>query len=289
MYHTTLTFAVAPDAEIFAIGDIHGHAPLLEALLERIAQTPRLAGRRRIVVFLGDLINRGPQSLRSLDLAASARERTGADEIVGLWGNHEQMVRLAMLSAHDPRCISARALWMEHGGPGFLAELGIESPFALANALGEKRLAWFIGLKPHFRSGNVLFVHGGVNPRIPLAAFLLAPVEVDIAKLDYDLHWAWIRYTFARFEPRQEGRRGHQGVFVAHGHLQGHLDIATGAGAQIARDRINLDGGSYSTGRARMARFVGNELSLYEAAIADDEAAGVRFSAQPVDWIDTPA
>ncbi|MFC0218169.1 metallophosphoesterase [Pseudochelatococcus lubricantis] len=288
MTHTlTLTFSVAPDAEIFAIGDIHGHAPLLDDLLERIARTPRLPGKRRIVVFLGDLINRGPQSIATLDLAAAAHERVQADEVVGLWGNHEQMLRLAMLPAHDPRCISARALWMQHGGPGFLAELGIGSPFALADALGERRLAWLTGLRPHFRSGNVLFVHGGVNPRIPLAAFLLAPVEVDIAKLDYDLHWAWIRYTFARFEPRQEGRRGHQGVFVAHGHLQGHLDVVTRADAQLARDRINLDGGSYSTGRARMARFVDDRLSLFEAAVTETGIPGKGFDAVPVDWIDT--
>lgn len=273
-------FSVAPDVEVFAVGDIHGFAGLLDAALERIARVPRIAGRRRVVVFLGDLINRGPRSLRALDLAREAGGRVGADEVVGLWGNHEQILHLAMLPADDPRGVSARALWMDHGGPGFLAELGVDAPSQVRGALGAERLAWLHSLRPHYRSGDVLFVHGGVNPRIPLAAFLLAPVEVDIGRLDYDLHWAWVRYTFARFWPRQEGRRGHQGVFVAHGHLQGHLDVATAAADQAARDRINLDGGSYSTGRARLARFVDDGLWLDEVALAGEE-----FAAAPVDWL----
>lgn len=273
-------FAVAPDVEVFAIGDIHGYADLLDRALERIAQVPRVAGLRRVVVLLGDLINRGPQSLRALDLARAAAGRTGADEVVGLWGNHEQILHLAMLPDDDPRGISARTLWMDHGGPGFLAELGVDSPGEVRAALGGDRLAWLASLRPHYRSGDVLFVHGGVNPRIPLAAFLLAPVEVDIGRLDYDLHWAWVRYTFARFSPRQEGRRGHQGVFVAHGHLQGHLDVATAAADQVERDRINLDGGSYSTGRARIARFVGDSLWIDEVALEDG-----GFDAEPVAWL----
>lgn len=279
-FHDKLDFSVAPDAEVFAIGDIHGHADLLDAALERIARVPRIEGKRRIVVFLGDLINRGPQSLRALDLAREAGPRVGADEIVGLWGNHEQILHLAMLPADDPRGMSARALWAEHGGPGFLAELGVASPFEVRDALGEARLGWLAGLAPHVRSGDVLFVHGGVNPRIPLAAFLLAPVDVDIGRLDFDLHWAWVRYTFARFWPRQEGRRGHQGVFVVHGHLQGHLDVATAAADQIARDRINLDGGSYSTGRARLARLVGDDIWLDEVRSAEG-----AFDAAPAVWI----
>ncbi len=279
-YKESIGFSVAPDVEIFAIGDVHGHADLLDAALERITQVPRIDGKRRRLVFLGDLINRGPQSLRALDLARMAAARTGADEVIGLWGNHEQIVHLSMLPADDPRSVSARSLWMEHGGPGFLAELGVERPADVREALGADRLAWFAGLKPHHRSGDVLFVHGGVNPRLPLAAFLIAPVEVDIGRLDYDLHWAWVRYTFARFWPRQEARRGHQGVFVVHGHLQGHLDVATAAADQVARDRINLDGGSYSTGRVRLARFVDDRMWL------DEVTGGTgRFDAPAVDWL----
>lgn len=275
-----LGFPVSPDAEIFAIGDIHGHASLLEAALARIGEVPRVEGKRRIVVLLGDLINRGPESLRALDLAREAGPRTGADEVVGLWGNHEQIVHLATLPADDPRSASACKLWMQHGGPGFLAELGVDDPSHVREALGADRLAWFAGLRPYYRSGNVLCVHGGVNPRIPLAAFLLAPVEVDIGRLDYDLHWAWVRYTFARFWPRQERRRGHQGVFVAHGHLQGHLDVVTSAADQLARDRVNLDGGSYSTGRARFARFIDDRIWLGEVA-----APGGEFDTPPAAWL----
>lgn len=60
---------VLPDgAEIFAIGDVHGQADLLAAALTSIAQTPRTAPVRHLV-FLGDLIDRGPKSIASIHLA----------------------------------------------------------------------------------------------------------------------------------------------------------------------------------------------------------------------------
>src|SRR5271163_2362827 len=84
--------AGAPGAEIFAIGDIHGRSDLLAALLDEAAREPRRADART-VVFLGDLIDRGPDSLGAIDLAIEARERIGADRAIGLMGNHETMMR----------------------------------------------------------------------------------------------------------------------------------------------------------------------------------------------------
>lgn len=276
----TPEFAVPPDVELFAIGDVHGYAVLLETLLERIENAPRIPGKRRIVVFTGDLISRGPASIAAIDLARTCGKRVQADAVIGLWGNHEQLLRLSMLHSDDQRCRSARALWMEHGGTNVLAELELDSAEGLRAALGAERLAWLNGFKHYHCEGSVLLVHGGLNPQIRPEPFLEAPIDIDIGTLDYDQHWAWIRYTFLRHVPQDNGKRGHHGFLVVHGHTQGHLDVVTDAAGQLSRDRLNLDGGSYTTGCVRMVHILSSQLTLHEAR------AGQDFSATPpVDWM----
>jgi hypothetical protein len=80
-----------PDGlRIYAIGDIHGRADLLESLLLQIDEDCRLhPSRRPIVVFIGDYIDRGPASREVLDLLLGY-ERT--KETIFLRGNHETFV-----------------------------------------------------------------------------------------------------------------------------------------------------------------------------------------------------
>ena len=66
--------AGADDVEIFAVGDIHGRSDLFAALLDEAAREPRRAARR-VVVLLGDLVDRGPDSLGAIDLAIGAARR----------------------------------------------------------------------------------------------------------------------------------------------------------------------------------------------------------------------
>ena len=73
----SLPLGVSPEAEIFAVGDIHGRSDLLAALIDEAAREPKLRDKRTIV-FLGDLVDRGPDSLGAIDLAMgceSARRR----------------------------------------------------------------------------------------------------------------------------------------------------------------------------------------------------------------------
>ena len=91
----SLPLGVSPEAEIFAIGDIHGRSDLLAALIDEAAREPKLRDKRTIV-FLGDLVDRGSDSLGAIDLAMAAKARVGADEEIALMGNHETMMRLAL-------------------------------------------------------------------------------------------------------------------------------------------------------------------------------------------------
>jgi serine/threonine protein phosphatase 1 len=263
--------SVAPDVEIFAVGDIHGRTDLLHALLDEAAREPRRR-ERRTIVFLGDLVDRGPDSLGAIDLAIGARERIGAQESIGLTGNHEAMMRLAL----DPQApwdvaIEAFEAWLRNGGVATVGEFAaFELPpsdpdeflTVVRVALPERVRDWLASLRSHWRSGDVLFVHAGVNPRVDLEAFLATPWNTPLARLDEDRHWAWVRWPFLEFSP---GADGFFGLFVVHGHTPNDAKAKPSHADQIARFRLNLDAGSGMTGLAKMAVLRGNEAKVVTA------------------------
>ena len=84
--------ATLPDGiEIFAIGDVHGQADLLDTALSSIAATPRGANVRHLI-FLGDLVDRVPASVAAVNLAIDGRGRALADHLHVLPGNHDLML-----------------------------------------------------------------------------------------------------------------------------------------------------------------------------------------------------
>lgn len=257
-------FACDPADELIMIGDIHGYADLLEALLAHAANIPRLASRARKLIFLGDLIDRGSESIRSLDLAIGAAARLEC-EVIGLLGNHEQFLRIA-LEEIDVISDLAAANWVRNGGVAVINELKQMTPgdgLDVPAALGEARLAWLNALRSHYRSGKIMAVHAGLNPDIALDEFLSQPWLVNFRGFKEKAHWAWVREPFLNHIP--EPGQGHHGLFVVHGHST-PADDTVSVDVQISRSRINLDAGSYKTGRARMVRIIGDEATLFEAA-----------------------
>jgi serine/threonine protein phosphatase 1 len=254
----SLPLGVGPETEIFVVGDIHGRSDLLAALIDEAAREPKLRDRRAIV-FLGDLVDRGPDSLGAIDLAIGAKARVGADDSIALMGNHETMMRLAL----DPETLQDDAIdafetWMGNGGDRTVAEFlkAGKQPKDLAELLAQARaslpprvLAWLSSLKPSWRSGQVLFVHAGVNPQVDLETFLAVPWNTPLHKLDEDRHWAWVRWPFLEHRPFA----GFSGFFVVHGHTPNDARRDPSHEDQIARFRLNLDAGSAMTGVAKMA------------------------------------
>ncbi len=240
------------------MGDIHGRSDLLAALIDEAAREPKLRDKRQIV-FLGDLVDRGPDSLGAIDLAMGAKARVGADESITLMGNHETMMRLA-LDPESPQndAIDAFETWMANGGDRTVAEFlkTRQQPKDLAELLAYARaslpprvLAWLSSLKPSWRSGQVLFVHAGVNPEVDLETFLAVPWNTPLHKLDEDRHWAWVRWPFLKHRPLA----GFGGFFVVHGHTPNDARRDPSHADQIAQFRLNLDAGSAMTGVAKMA------------------------------------
>ena len=93
--------------ETVAIGDVHGRADLLEALLEEVTSAPE----RRRVVFLGDIVDRGPDSRLALKLVAQELEASSQSFL--LLGNHEELMLKFLDERHKGGPFH---IWMQNGG-----------------------------------------------------------------------------------------------------------------------------------------------------------------------------
>ena len=210
----------------YAIGDIHGRLDLLELLLADIerdgaAREPR----KTVLVFLGDVIDRGPDSRAVLERLRTYRRpqlRT-----VFLAGNHEEVL-LRLLGGEQGLLNS----WLTFGGAETLKSYGVD-PVAV-QAMGEARaleairaafpdyhLAFLRSFADTRRFGAYLFVHAGIRPGLDL------PLQSQT-----DLRW--IRSPFLEDE-------SDHGFVVVHGHSI--------SGEVVERpNRIGIDTGAYRTG-----------------------------------------
>ncbi len=215
----------APLAPFHAIGDVHGRADLLEALLQRL----RAAPTEGPLVILGDMIDRGPDSAQVLRLLHGM----AVSDLVCLLGNHEQMM-LDFLEAPDQRA----ERWLRNGGLNTLESFDVAPPEmavpgSAARCAGELRqalgpiLPWLQARPVIWRSGNVVAAHAGLDPN-------RAPESQE----RHDLIWGHPR--FAK-RPRRDG------LWVVHGHVVQPEPLSH-------EGRIALDTGSWFTGRLSAAR-----------------------------------
>lgn len=240
-------FAVG-DETIFAIGDIHGCADELRRLLESIATLAAEAQSPKRLIYLGDLINRGPDNLGVLRLWAEDEQMRGVDRIDRVIGNHEIIVLLA--ARHAEHADKARKMWLTDrmGGIATLGELqrasgrlGESLDRAMLDAALSHRIVDLLDRQEtHVRIGNTLFVHGGLDPHKNQTEFLARP-WTDFT----DARWAWINRGFL------DWKDGFGGTLVVHGHTPPalHKEISGMEDPHLFEgDRLGLDGGSARTG-----------------------------------------
>jgi len=188
----------------YAIGDIHGRHDLLRRLLEEIYG--HASGRPHRLVFLGDYIDRGPDSaavvadVRRLQAEASGR-------VVALMGNHEAMLLAAV---RHPK--SAGMQWLANGGLATLASYDAAAPGDIPADV----VAWMATLPTSYEDEWRYFVHAGVMPGRPLSA------QSEMDKI-------WIREPFLYNEYDF-------GKHVVHGHTP-----VRDATPECLRHRTNLD------------------------------------------------
>jgi serine/threonine protein phosphatase 1 len=174
-----------------------------------------------VVVFLGDLVNRGPASRQVLERLIEGPNRRD-DRWITLRGNHEQL----LLDAVAGRSEAAFRRWMQKGGLETLASYGLsrkEASLARARrAIPSPHLAFLDGLPLSFRAGEHFFVHAGIDPRRPF----------DRQSEDAMMN---IREPFLR--------GAHLLPFtVVHGH------VPSPGGPVVAPRRIGVDTGAYASG-----------------------------------------
>lgn len=216
----------APDGiVIYAIGDIHGRADLLELLGERISRdADRERPKESIEIYLGDYIDRGSNSSGVIDWLLKRRlERN----VLFLRGNHEKMLEefLAQEAAFkDWRQLGGLETLISYGVDHILLQdlrddVDIRSEFTEVFPPAHRQ--FFDMLATTVDLGSYLFVHAGVRPGIPLDE----QAENDCL---------WIRDDFLEHEDDF-------GRVVVHG----HSPVKT---AEFLPNRINLDTGAYATG-----------------------------------------
>jgi serine/threonine protein phosphatase 1 len=190
----------------YAIGDIHGALHKLESL---VGQCRHHAGGDALkFVFVGDYIDRGPQSCGVVRyLIALAQELPG--NVVTLMGNHEAML-LAIIDG-----MFAPEDWLSQGGTQTLQSYGVTD----ACDLPREHVDWLRRLRFSYDDGRRFFVHAGVDPARPLDA-----------QSEHDL--LWIREPFL-------SHGGGYGRLVVHG----HTPIAAGI-PELRSNRLGLDTGA---------------------------------------------
>jgi serine/threonine protein phosphatase 1 len=133
----------------FAIGDIHGCAKALRSLIEVIDPQPDDE-----IVFLGDYVDRGPDSRNAIDQIIALRERT---QVVTLRGNHELMLMGAVMGGRDD------SFWLANGGNATLASYG----GSLAK-IPSDHLVFFHELIPYYEIDDTIFVHASYDPEVEM-------------------------------------------------------------------------------------------------------------------------
>ena len=209
---------------IYAVGDVHGQLSQLEAALIAIEKD---GGKDAAVVFIGDLVDRGADSRRVIELIISLCDEGWNFTI--LKGNHDRMFEWFMESPprHDPHLLVGMH-WFHGrlGGRETMASYGIEIDerrrlFEIHKEAVEKvpqaHVDFLKSLKIKHLISDKLFVHAGIRPDVPLDQ----QSEDDLL---------WIREDF-------HAHQDFHSHLVIHGHTA--IDSPTHYG-----NRINLDGGA---------------------------------------------
>jgi serine/threonine protein phosphatase 1 len=212
---------------VYAVGDIHGCSHLLGCLLDSLrSDLEAYPSPKPLFVFLGDYIDRGPQSRGTLD---RLMDHAANFESIFIRGNHESMILGALFDR------SKFEQWLHFGGIPTLLSYGMEPDFiennksklaALQSAFQQifpgEHYRFLRGMTDSFALGDYFFAHAGARPGVALAS-----------QRTSDLHWIREDFLSSTFD---------YGRIIVHGHTP--VDSI-----DVRANRINIDTGAFATGR----------------------------------------
>jgi serine/threonine protein phosphatase 1 len=219
------------DVRAYAFGDVHGRRDLLARLLDMIERdASQHPGKRKLVIGLGDYVDRGPDANGVLSLLCA--ESGDQQELIALRGNHEEV--LLKFLEHPDR---DGPLWIGLDGLSTLRSYGIHPSERaldfrrlrdeLIYAMPPEHLSFLRGTVVSYRLGGYFFSHAGAREGVPLSA-----------QSSHDL--LWFRTPPDRV-PAFE-------CTVVHGHQPVRSPAVRGS-------TVNIDTGAYATGRLTCAVF----------------------------------
>jgi serine/threonine protein phosphatase 1 len=222
-----LVRSVPAGRRVYAVGDIHGRDDLLDALLRAIeADSAARGAADLLVVFLGDLVDRGPESRAVVERLIAYRD--GPVETRFLMGNHEEVFLRALEGD-----VKALKFLVRIGGRATILSYGIgEDEYqrldfdqlseTLRARVPAEHVAFLSAFEEWVEVGDYLFVHAGIRPGI----------DLDQQRVS-DLRW--IRDDFLL-------HRDDFDKMVVHGH-------SITEEADIRGNRIGIDTGAFQSGR----------------------------------------
>ena len=231
----------------YAVGDIHGRLDLLDQLLDKIHDDIASGNSRKILlVFVGDLIDRGPDSAQVVERLRTY-EHPGVKPLF-LLGNHEEVV-LRILGG-DAELITK---WRWFGGAECLMSYGVDPSIltgldddeALAvvrDAIPKSHVEFLESFDDSCRFGDYLFVHAGIRPG----------VEFD-QQQQSDLRWIREPFLFDETD---------HGFVVVHGHT-------IRSEVEMRPNRIGIDTGAFRTGVLTALAIDGSERWLLDTRTAE--------------------
>lgn len=229
---------------VYAIGDIHGRNDLLQQLLDKIIKDDGERGDvQSEIIFLGDLVDRGPDSAGVLDTAMQAKEELG--NVRFLMGNHEE-VYLAAATGDEKsvrffnriggrETILSYEITMKEYIELDMSQLAQRIP----ELFPQKHVDFVAGFDDQIVVGDYAFVHAGIRPGVPLSE-----------QRQKDLRW--IREDFL------SAQEAHEKIIV-YGHTINDEVVETGT-------RIGIDTGAYYSDKLTALALQGSERWYLDTA-----------------------
>jgi len=217
LIHTTPP-RVPDNTRVYAIGDIHGRRDLLDRLLATIAKDCVDAPKRRVLVTLGDYIDRGPDSCGVIERLAGLHTSPPFQDfsLCFLKGNHEQLMEQFINGENDGH------LWMNCGGRETLNSYGAKlSAHSITKRLPKHHRQFLSKMVLMSREGDYAFAHAGVRPGVGLSK-----------QAAEDVLWIRARFLNATTD---------FGAVIVHGHTP--VDIP-----DVLDNRIGIDTRAWASG-----------------------------------------
>ncbi len=219
------------------IPDIHGYAKTLQALLDQIR--PQKTDH---LIFLGDYIDRGPNSKAVLDLIMNLQKESY--RVTTLMGNHEEFLLKSLHAKNNNKGLfgflkpnKVKKEWMAFGGKDTLKSFGTKK----IESIPDRYIEWMKKLDYYYEFNDYVIVHAGLNFK-----------KEEVFSDRQAMLWAKeFKVIPSKIAYRQ----------LIHGHTPVDLEYIHHCINTDKHDFIDLDNGVYMTKKAGFGNLLAFELN----------------------------